>query len=231
MVRPCAGDGGGGVRRFLRNNGLTLVMFGLFLGALIPMSITGHRADNSDLDEHHRAKVTYWQYLGSGHFIEGVFENWESEFLQMGTYVLVTAWFFQKGSPESKDPDEPAPQDVDLRRQRYPNPPWPVRRGGLALKVYMNSLALALFVLFLLSFVLHAIGGTSEYNLSRREHGGRPVSVAKFVTTSDFWYQSFQNWQSEFLSVGVLIVLSVFLRQHGSAESKPVGAPHSRTGD
>jgi hypothetical protein len=148
----------------------------------------------------------------------------------MGTYVLATAWFFQRGSPESKDPDEPNPQDVDPKRQRYPNPPWPVRRGGLALKVYMNSLALALFALFVMSFLLHAVGGTEEYNQNAREHGGRPVSVTTFMTTSEFWYQSFQNWQSEFLSVGVLIVLSVFLRQHGSPESKPVGAPHSASG-
>ena len=218
------------MRRFLRNNGLALFMFGLFFGALVPMSITGHRSDNSDLKDHHRATITYWQYLGSGHFIEGVFENWESEFLQMGTYVLATVWFFQKGSPESKDPEEASPQDVDPRRQRYPDPPWPVRRGGLALKLYMNSLALALFALFVVSFVLHAIGGTSEYNQTQREHGGRPVSVTTFVTTSDFWYQSFQNWQSEFLSVGVLIVLGIVLRQHGSPESKPVGAPHRQTG-
>jgi hypothetical protein len=218
------------MRRFLRNNGLTLFMFGLFFGALVPMSLTGHHAYNGDLEQHHRPKISYWRYVGSGHFVEGVFENWESEFLQMGTYVLAAAWFFQKGSPESKDPDAPSPQDVDPKKQRYPNPPWPVRRGGLALKVYRNSLALALFGLFLMSFVLHAIGGTTEYNQTQREHGGRPVSVTTFMTTSDFWYQSFQNWQSEFLSVGVLIVLSIYLRQHGSAESKPVGAPDSKTG-
>jgi hypothetical protein len=218
------------MRRFLKNNGLALGMFALFLGALIPMSIVGHHADNSSLVEHHRRPIAYAAYLKSGDFVEGVFENWESEFLQMGVYVLLTAYLFQKGSPESKPLDESSPQDVDPRRQRYPRRPWPVRRGGVRLKLYMNSLAMALFGLFVMSFVLHAIGGASAYNQDAREHGGQTVSVFRFVTTSEFWYQSFQNWQSEFLSVGALAVLGIFLRQQGSPESKPVGAPHSDTG-
>ncbi|MDP9343173.1 MAG: hypothetical protein M3Q23_14005 [Actinomycetota bacterium] len=218
------------MRRFLKNNGLAISMFGLFLGALVPMSIVGHHANNSNLAEHHRRRIGYVAYLKSGDFIEGVFENWESEFLQMGVYVLITAYLFQKGSPVSKPLEEPSPQDVDPGRQRYPRRPWPVRRGGLWLRLYMNSLATALFGLFVMSFVLHAIGGTTSYNQDAREHGGQTVSVFRFVTTSEFWYQSFQNWQSEFLSVGALVVLAIFLRQQGSPESKPVAAPHSQTG-
>jgi len=230
MGRRSTRNRGGGLRRFLHNNGLTLLMFGLFLAALIPMSITGHRSHNDDLKDHDRPEIGYVAYLGSGNFVEGVFENWESEFLQMGVYVLATAYVFQRGSPESKPLDQETPQDVDPRRQRYADRPWPVRRGGAWLKLYMNSLGLALAALFILSFVLHAVGGTRDYNESQREHGGSTVSVFGFVRTSEFWYQSFQNWQSEFLSVGALAVLGIYLRQHGSPESKPVAAPHAATG-
>jgi hypothetical protein len=218
------------MRRFLKNNGLTLGMFGLFIGALVPMSLAGHRATNSDLAEHGRPPIPYLGYLKSGDFIEGVFENWESEFLQMGVYVLATAYLFQKGSPESKPLDERTQQDVDPRRQRYRRRPWPVRRGGAWLRLYMNSLTAALFALFVMSFVLHALGGATAYNENASEHGGQTASVFRFVTTSEFWYQSFQNWQSEFLSVGALAVLGIYLRQQGSPESKPVAAPSSKTG-
>jgi hypothetical protein len=219
------------MRRLLRENGLAITMFGLFLVFLVGMSISGHRSHNADLRDHGRAPITYARYLGSGDFVEGVFENWESEFLQMGSYVLLTVWLFQKGSPESKEPGSESPQDADPRRARNPDRPWPVRRGGLVLKVYENSLALALFLLFFLSFSLHVVGGAEAFNESQREHGGPTVSAIGFVQTSAFWYQSFQNWQSEFLSVGALAVLGISLRQRGSPESKPVAAPHRKTGD
>jgi hypothetical protein len=219
------------MRRLLRRNGLAITMFGSFLVFLVFMSVAGHRSHNADLRDHRRAPITYLGYLGSGDFVEGVFENWESEFLQMGSYVLLTVWLFQHGSPESKPVDQEAPQDADPRRARNADRPWPVRRGGWVLKLYENSLALALFLLFFLSFALHAVGGAQAYNESQREHGGATVSTVGFLRTSDFWYQSFQNWQSEFLSVGALTVLSIYLRQRGSPESKPVAAPHRETGD
>jgi hypothetical protein len=218
------------MRTFLKNNGLTLTYLGLFAAALFLMSVSGHRAYNADRRDHQEGPVTYGAYLHSGDFIEGVFENWESEFLQMGTYVIFTAFLFQVGSSESKSPDERAPQDVDPRRQRYRDRPWPVRRGGAWLGLYMNSLAIAMFVLFGLSIALHALGGTWAYNQQQLEHGGATIGVLRFVTTSAFWYQSMQNWQSEFLSVASLAVLSIYLRQQGSPESKPVAAPHTQTG-
>ena len=219
------------MKRFLKEHGLSLTMFGLFLAALVPMSITGHHAYNSDQRDHHQPGITYTAYLSSGDFIEGVFENWESEFLQMGTYVLFTVWLFQKGSPESKPIDEEAPQDADPRKARNPDRPWPVKKGGIVLKLYENSLAIALFALFVMSFLLHAAGGVRAFNQQQLEHGGSVISYWRFLTTSEFWYQSFQNWQSEFLSVGSLAVLGIFLRQRGSPESKPVAASHSDTSD
>ena len=171
------------------------------------------------------------EYLGEGHFIEATFENWESEFLQMGAYVLLTAYLMQRGSSESKpEPDTDRPDDYAGNAK--PNSPWPVRAGGLALALYRNSLSIALLGLFVLSFVIHLLGGTAEYNEQQAlESGAPPISALTFLGTSDFWFQSMQNWQSEFLAVGALITLSIVLRQHGSPQSKPVVKSHAHTGE
>jgi hypothetical protein len=219
------------MRKIIRDNGLLLANLGLFLLFLIAMSISGAHTYNGDQLQHHQATISYLNYLGTGNFIEGVFENWESEFLQMGMYVVLTAYLFQRGSAESKPIDEDSPQDQDPRTAdlRH-NVPWPVRRGGAALKVYENSLVIFFFGLFFLSIVLHAYGGARDYSANQTEHGGQAVSTWQFVQTSDFWYQSFQNWQSEFLAVAAIVGGSVYLRQRGSSESKPVAAPHTSTG-
>jgi hypothetical protein len=169
--------------------------------------------------------------LSSGHFIEATFENWESEYLQMALYVLLTAFLFQRGSSESKDPDEPESVDQNPRFAAYrSDAPWPVRKGGVALKLYENSLTLALFIFFAFSFGMHLYGGARAFSQDQVTHGGSAVSTLKFATTAEFWFQSFQNWQSEFLAVASVAWLSVYLRQRGSPESKPVAAPHRETG-
>ncbi len=217
---------------FFRNNGLTLVLLILFALSLVGHSITGMREYNDDQREHGQETVSYPEYLVTGAFVESVFENWESEFLQMGLYVLLTAYLFQKGSAESKDPDGEEAVDEDPRQARdNPDAPWPVHRGGLVLKLYENSLALALFALFGLSFILHAAGGASAYNEEQRAHDGETVSILGYLATARFWFESFQNWQSEFLSIAAVVVLSIFLRQRASPESKPVAAPHAATGE
>jgi hypothetical protein len=219
------------MRRILRDNGLSLAMLGIFLVLLFFQSLTGWRVSNADDAEHHQPVQTYWRYLRSGHFAEATFENWESEFLQMGAYVAFTAFLIQRGSPESKKPDGD-PSDADPREAADdPNAPWPVRRGGLALNLYEHSLSSALLLLFLLSFLAHALGGHAEYNQEQMMHGEAPVSLWSFVTSAQLWFQSFQNWQSEFFAVFSLAVLGIFLRQRGSPESKPVAAPHSQTGN
>jgi hypothetical protein len=218
------------MRRVLRDNGLSLAMFAFFLVFLVAQSVAGYKTSNSENEQHRQPKESYGQYLTSGAFVEATFENWESEFLQLSAYVFLTAFLIQKGSPESKNPDGDE-VDADPRSQRdRPDAPGPVRRGGLVLTVYEHSLTLALFALFLLSFVLHALGGHAEFNQQQLEHGQAAVSLWSFVTSSEFWFQSMQNWQSEFLAVGALAVLGIFLRQRGSPESKPVAAPHAQTG-
>ncbi len=195
------------------------------------MSLAGQREYNEDQREHGEQTVSYVGYVTSGNFVEAVFENWESEFLQMSAYVLLTVFLYQKGSAESKDPDRPEPVDADPREHRDdPKAPWPVRKGGWVLRLYEHSLTIALFLLFVLSFLLHAAGGAREYTAEQLEHGEQAVSMLEYLGTSRFWFESFQNWQSEFLSVGAIVVLSIFLRQKGSPESKPVAASHAETG-
>jgi hypothetical protein len=216
---------------FWRRNSLSLVALGAFLVLLVGMVLTGHNQFNADQASHGEAQLSLWAYLGEGHIWEALFENWESEFLQMGAYVFLTVYLVQRGSAESKDPDEPEASDEDPRDvPRARDQPWPVRRGGIVLTLYENSLAIAFLLLFIGSFVGHALGGVDEYNAELTSHGEAAVSTWGYVTSSQFWFESFQNWQSEFLAVFAIVVLTIFLRQRGSPESKPVAAPHSKTG-
>jgi hypothetical protein len=217
------------MKRFLYENSLTVAMALLFALSLAGQIATGLAESNADRVQHGEVPLELAAYLSSGHFIEAVFENWESEFLQMGVFVILTIGLRQKGSSESKRID--GEEEVDRKPTPTPGAPSPVRHGGLVAKVYENSLGIALFTLFAFSFALHAVGGSMEYNDEQAAHGSRGlVTPVGYVGTSRFWFESFQNWQSEFMSVGALIVLSIFLRQRGSPESKPVDAPHTETG-
>ena len=218
--------------RFLRDQGLAITMFAIFAVTMVGLVLTGWNNYNGEQVEHSMPTITLAQYLTTPSFGEAVFENWESEFLQMGAYVLLTAFLFSRGSSESKDPDsDAAPQDADPRRANTrKHVPWPVRAGGITLVLYEHSLTLALFGIFAASFILHAVTGAGEYSEQLLAHGGRGVSAVEYLGTARFWFESFQNWQSEFLAVGALIVLSIVLRQRGSPESKPVAASHGVTG-
>lgn len=228
--------------RFLKNNGLTIALFLLFAVCIVMQALTGLAEHNEDLFKHGKEVLLMSEYLRSGHFIEATFENWESEFFQMGLYVVLTAMLFQKGSSESKPlpEEERHPLRIKIRAleeelkaelsAKY-GKPAPVKKGGWWLKIYERSFSIALFILFALSWLLHAWGGWKQYNLERSFHNEPAQSLLEFMGSSDFWFQSFQNWQSEFLSVAVLVVLSIYLRQKDSAQSKDVDAPHRMTGD
>ena len=221
-----------GVRRFLLDNGLSLVAFLLFAVSFVGQIVAGEREYNAERQDHGQPAVTMSRYLTSGAFVEATAENWESEFLQMGVFVLLTAYLYQRGSSESKTIEEPDAVDQDPTEARNdPEAPWPVRRGGVWLTVYKNSLGGALLLLFVASFIAHAIGGSIAYNENQLQHGGATVTAIGYLGTSQFWFESFQNWQSEFFSVGLLVLMSIWLRQQGSAQSKPVAAPSSDTGE
>ena len=209
--------------RFLRDNGLTLALMTAFLISLAGMVLTGLADENAELAQHSQPSIGFGAYVVSGSFLTALFENWESEFLQMATYVTFTAYLFQRGSAESNDPDDP-----DRERDELPKT-WRDRSPVLGW-CYSHSLGIALALLFVLSFVAHWLASVSAANQEASAHGGPYPSALQYLADARFWFESFQNWQSEFLSTAVLVVLSIFLRFKGSPESKPVAAPHSETG-
>lgn len=216
------------MKRFLRDNALSITMFGLFLLFLVGQSLAGHVAQNETLTSHGQSTLSYGQYLLSGDFIEAVFENWESEFLQMGALVVLTIWLRQKGAPDSKKLNHS--QDTHSRYAIIRASTWHLRKKAMGRALYANSLSIALFVLFAASFVAHGLGGVAAHNEEALQHQEAALSFWQFLGTAQFWFESFQNWQSEFLAVGTLVVLSIFLRQRSSPESKAIGEPNSKTG-
>jgi hypothetical protein len=216
--------------KFFRNNGLTITLMLLFLASIIGQWLTGWRFENEDLARHGESAVTLSQYATDPQFISTVFENWESEFLQMSAYVLLTCFLFQKGSAESRDPDDP-PRDDDLEAQsRKPGAPAILRAGAFLRHLYANSLGLALLLLFVGSFLMHWTFSAKQAAAEASAHGETPLSVGQYLWDSQLWFESFQNWQSEFLSTAVIVVFTIFLRQRESPESKAVAAPHGQTG-
>ena len=216
----------------MRNSRLAQVCFVLFAVFLAAQALTGWRAHDADQTQHGEPRYQLWPATSPrGHFVEATFENWESEFLQMGAFVLLTAFLVQKGSAESKKEEGDPPTRIRPPTGTIPDAPWPVRRGGSCLRVYENSLLIA----FAAAVPRVAdrprpgrrAGSTAP---SRRRTAARRSAWSQYVTTSQFWFESFQNWQSEFLAVAAIVVLTIFLRQRGSPESKPVHAPHAKTG-
>ena len=218
------------MRQFWRRNGLSVVLFTLFLGFWAGQAWTGWRDEVEEQQSHGASVPSFTQYLKSGSFVEATAENWESEFLQMFAYVLFTVFLYQRGSAESKSPDKVEEVDRDPRQSSRDDAPGPVKAGGWRLRIYEGSLSLAFFTLFLISFIFHAVGGAAAYNEEQLLHAAPPISVWQFMARARFWFESFQNWQSEFLAIWAMVVLTIFLRQRGSPESKPVDAPHSQTG-
>lgn len=211
------------MKRFFRENGLTISLVTLFLITTVGMILSGHSAHNDQLTEHGAEAIGMFSYMRSGEFLSALFENWESEFLQMAAYVVLTAMLFQRGSAESRDPDDPNrlnDETAPAARKRNPILSW----------LYSYSLGSTLALLFFISFGLHWWTSLTATNEDAMRHGGEVQSLADYLFSAQLWFESFQNWQSEFMSTAVLVVLSIFLRHKGSPESKPVGAANSETG-
>ncbi|WP_026631375.1 DUF6766 family protein [Dyadobacter alkalitolerans] len=213
---------------FLYRNGLGLLFVALFIITLCAQAVTGWHEHNSELEQEQAAAISFLSYLQTGHFISATFENFESEFLQMALYVILTVGLRQQGSAESKSLDEP--EEVDREPKPGPDAPWPVRRGGFILKLYENSLSLVFGILFIISWGLHLYGSWVDHNEQQVLLGQAKDSIGDYLLQATFWFETFQNWQSEFLSIASIVILTIFLRQKGSPESKPVDAPNSETG-
>ena len=219
--------------RRLRYHGLSLFFLAIFLLALVGQAIAGHADYNNDQLAHGGEPLSLGRYLVSSSFGQAVMENWQSEYLQFVLFISVTVWLLQRGSPESKKLDE-AGTESDEQQQvgahaTSRSPKW-ARARGVRLWLLSNSLLLVMGTIWVASWSAQSVTGWSSYNAEQIEHGDEPLSWLEYVGSADFWQTTLQNWQSEFLAVGSMVVLSIYLRQRGSPESKPVGAPHDATG-
>lgn len=212
---------------FLRNNGLTLVLIVLFLGSLIGQIAMWRREYNSEQEDFGKQPVSLGTYLQKWHFIQSTFENWESEFLQMWLYVLLTVFLFQKWSSESKDPDKE--EEVDREPKAHKDAPRPVKQWWFILSLYKYSLSIVFLILFLVSFIIHFRWSLANYNEEQQDKWQPQVTMSEYIGNENFRFESFQNRQSEFLAVIAIVLLSIRLRQKWSPESKPVDAPYSET--
>ncbi|MFI9812811.1 DUF6766 family protein [Saccharothrix variisporea] len=220
------------MKRFLRDNGLALVFGLLFLGSLVGQAFAGNAALNDRRLVDGGDPIGLWQYITSSDFAVDVAENWQSEYLQFFLFIFATVWLMQRGSNESKPSKRLGPESDEqqyLGEHAKPNsPPW-ARAGGWRTRLYSNSLGLIMLLLFIGSWLAQSIAGRSAYNNEQLVDFQDPVSWWDYVLSADFWNRSLQNWQSEFLAIGSMAIFSVYLRQRGSSESKPVGAPHDTT--
>lgn len=216
---------------FFYRNGLSIIVLAAMLLFWIAQALTGWHDYNSELQDHGQAALTFAAYLRTGHFMSATFENWESEFLQMAIYVVLTVHLRQKGSSESRPlKGEEGADDQEDELTPKPDSPWPVRRGGWHLKLYSHSLSIMLCLLFVMSFCFHFWGSLRKYNAEQALDQKPPTTAGEYIGNAHFWFESFQNWQSEFLAVAAIVLLSIWLREKGSPESKQVNAPHYKTG-
>ena len=206
------------MKRVLHDNGLGIAFGLLFLGALVAQALVGHADFNQEQLAHRDPTLSLGRYVTSSEFWVDVMENWQSEYLQFTLFIYLTVWLVQRGSPESK------PLDQAGAGSDGPEP------KTLWDKLYANSLVLVMGTIFVLTWFGQAVTGRITYNAEQLDHHQEPVSLLAYIATPDFWNRTLQNWQSEFLAVGSMAVLAIYLRQRGSPESKPVGAPHEQTG-
>ena len=216
----------------LRNHSLSLVFLTLFLTSLIGQAIAGHADYNNQQIAHMSETISFWRYVTSSDFGQAVMENWQSEYLQFTTFILLTVWLVQKGSPESKELDKVGRESEEEQKigehAADRSPKW-ARVRGLRLWLYSNSLVFVMATIWVGTWFAQSVTGWTAYNAEQIDHQEQTLSWLGYLGSADFWQTTLQNWQSEFLAVGSMAVLAIYLRQRGSPESKPVGSPHDTT--
>jgi hypothetical protein len=221
------------VRAFARENGLALTFGALFLASLVGQAIVGHTLFNHDAAAHQDATISLGRYLVSSSFAVDVMENWQSEYLQFSLFVLLTVWLVQKGSTESKQLGKEgleSDEDQMIGEHAKPDSPRWAKIGGWKTTLYSHSLGITMVTIWVGSWFAQAVTGRVDYNAAQLDHHEAALSLGQYLGSSDFWDRTLQNWQSEFLAVASFGVLSIYLRERGSGESKPVGAAHEATG-
>ena len=220
------------MKRFARDNSLSLFFLGIFAATLIAQAFVGHADFNHEQAAHHNPPISLGRYLSSSAFLVDVMENWQSEYLQFTLFILATVWLVQRGSTESKEPgDEGGESDEEQKLGEHTEggSPKSATAGGLRTLVYSNSLVLAMTIIWLASWFGQLVTGRIEYNEDQLDHQEAPLTLLQYAGSSDFWNRTVQNWQSEFLAVASMVLFSIWLRQRGSSQSKPVGEAHATT--
>jgi hypothetical protein len=221
------------MRRFIRDHSLSLFFLVIFLASLVGLAIAGHTLHNEDAVAHHGTPMTFWRYIVSSDFGNAVMENWQSEYLQFMLFMLATIWLVERGSPESKPPGEEGLESDQKQRigdhADRESPDWAKPRG-IKTFAYSNSLLIVMSIIFFGAWFAQSVTGWTTYNAQQVDHHQATVTWLGYIGSADFWEATLENWQSEFLAVGSFVALTVFLRQRGSTQSKPVGAPHHSTG-
>jgi hypothetical protein len=224
----------GRLRRFLKENSLSIFFLLLFLACLAGQAVAGWKQFNAEQVADGLGTLSLGRYLTSADFSVDVTENWQSEYLQFLTYLVATVWLLQKGSPESKELDQAGRESQKKQKiGEYAvddSPSWARYSDGLRLRLYSSSLLIVMGAIFLVSWLVQSVAGWAAFNETRLEQLQDPISWGAYLVNPDFWSRTLQNWQSEFLAVGSMAVLSIYLRQRGSSQSKPVGEPHDSTG-
>ncbi len=222
------------LRKFLRENSLTLFFLAIFIGATIGTLISGWREYNADATQHGEAAISLGRFFASSQFGRQMLENWQSEYLQFLLYIIVTVWLVQKGSPESQELEKAGRHSDEEEKlgqfAEADSPRWARLQGGARRFLYSNSLALTMGAIFLLSWLGQSLTGWTEFNDEQMEHKSSPVSWVGYLARPTFWNDTFQNWQSEFLAIASMVAFSIYLRQRASPESKRVGESHEKTG-
>jgi len=221
------------MRRWIRDNSLSLFFLVIFLAALIGQAIAGHILHNEEAMAHNEETISLWRYIRSSDFGNAVMENWQSEYLQFMLFMLATVWLIHRGSPESKQPEEAGRQSDQKQKvgahAQSDSPEW-AKAGGFKTAIYSNSLLIVMAIIFFGSWFAQSVTGWTEFNAQQVDHQEATLSWLSYIGSADFWEATLENWQSEFLAVGSFAAITVYLRQRGSPESKPVGAPHHATG-
>jgi hypothetical protein len=220
------------MRRFAKDNGLGLFFMGIFLAALAGQSFAGQHAYNAEQQEHGESTISWWDYVLTSDFGGAVMENWQSEFLQFTLFILATVWLVQKGSNESKKLENVGRETKEQQRigshATAGSPSW-AKADDIRTRIYENSLLLVMTAIWLATWLVQSLNNWRLFNQEQAEHREEPVSWGRYLLDPQFWERTLQNWQSEFLAVGTMAVFTIYLRQRGSPESKPVGAPHDET--
>jgi hypothetical protein len=221
------------MRTWIRDHSLSLFFLVIFLAALVGQAIAGHTLHNEEAMAHSGETLSFWRYVRSSDFGNAVMENWQSEYLQFLLFMLATVWLVQRGSPESKEPAQ-AGRGSDQKHQiggyAQPDSPKWAKVGGFRTAIFSNSLLIVMAIIFFGSWFAQSVTGWTAFNAEQVDHQETTVSWLTYIGSADFWEATLENWQSEFLAVGSFAAITVFLRQRGSPESKPVGAPHDATG-